>query len=283
MPKVSVLMPIYNTQEEHLREAIESILAQSYTDFEFLILNDSPDNTSLESIVASYNDSRIQYSVNEKNLGITPSRNKLIDMAQGEYLAVMDHDDISMPERFAKQVAFLDEHADVGVVGTWKVRINGKKDANNVIEHSAIEEELMLSCCLMHPTVMLRKTVLIETGVRYEESFSPAEDYALFCRLIGKTRFANIPEILFVYRNHADNTSHKQRQKMYDADLRIKAFVRHDNPLLWKTVSACLIKSKKIKVFGLPFLHIHTEANITKCYLWNTILLYSVKTTIQRN
>ncbi len=283
MPKVSVLMPIYNTQEEHLREAIESILAQSYTDFEFLILNDSPDNTSLDAIVASYNDSRIHYSTNEKNLGITPSRNKLIDMAQGEYLAVMDHDDISMPERFAKQVAFLDEHADIGVVGTWKVRINGKKDTNNVSDHSSIEQELMLGCCLMHPTVMLRKAVLVETGVRYEEAFSPAEDYALFCRLIAKTRFANIPEILFVYRNHANNTSHKQKQKMYNADLRIKAFVRHDNPLLWQTVLTCARHCKKIKIFGIPFFTIYTDGSRTKCYLWNTILLYAVKKIIQRN
>lgn len=106
MPKVSVLMPVYKTQEEHLRQAIESVLNQTYADFEFLILDDCPDDTR-EDIVKSYQDKRIKYSQNEKNLGITPSRNKLIDMAQGEYLAVFDHDDISLPERFAKQVALF--------------------------------------------------------------------------------------------------------------------------------------------------------------------------------
>ena len=85
MPKISVLMPIYNTPKEYLKEAIESILNQTFTDFEFLILNDSPDNTELDKIVASYKDKRIRYSKNEKNLGITPSRNKLIDIAKGDY------------------------------------------------------------------------------------------------------------------------------------------------------------------------------------------------------
>ena len=92
MPKVSVLMPIYKTNEKYLKEAISSILNQSYTDFEFLILDDCPEDTR-EEIVKSFKDKRIKYFKNERNLGITPSRNKLIDMAKGEYLAVFDHDD----------------------------------------------------------------------------------------------------------------------------------------------------------------------------------------------
>lgn len=87
-------MPIYNTDERYLREAVKSILDQTYEDFELLILNDSPDNTYLDKIVESFADKRIRYFKNEFNLGITPSRNKLISLAQGEYLAVMDHDDI---------------------------------------------------------------------------------------------------------------------------------------------------------------------------------------------
>ena len=117
MPRVSVLLPVYNTRPEHLREAIDSILAQTFADFELLILNDCSTNTDVEEVVKSYTDPRIVYAVNERNLGISPSRNRLLDMAQGEYLAVMDHDDISLPERFEKQVAFLDAHPDVGIVG----------------------------------------------------------------------------------------------------------------------------------------------------------------------
>ena len=103
MPKVSVLMPVYKTDENYLREAIESILSQTFEDFEFLILDDCPEDDR-EEIIKSYKDKRIKYSKNETNLGITRSRNKLIDMAKGEYLAVFDHDDISLPERFQKQV-----------------------------------------------------------------------------------------------------------------------------------------------------------------------------------
>ena len=97
MPEVSVLMPVYNTRPEHLREAMESILAQTFTDFEFLILNDASSDPRVEEVVQSFSDPRIVYAVNEKNLGISGSRNRLLDMAKGEYLAVMDHDDISLP------------------------------------------------------------------------------------------------------------------------------------------------------------------------------------------
>jgi glycosyltransferase involved in cell wall biosynthesis len=117
-PAVSVVMPIYNnTQEEFLREAISSILSQTFTDFEFLILNDSPDNTKLDNIVKSFHDKRIRYYKNKKNLGISGSRNKLIELAKGEFLAIFDHDDISLPDRLEKQVEFLNAHPEIGVCG----------------------------------------------------------------------------------------------------------------------------------------------------------------------
>ncbi len=120
-PKVSVLTPIYNTNPVHLREMIESILNQTFTDFEFLILNDSPDNRDIEKIVLEYakRDKRVKYAKNEKNMGITPSRNKLLKMATGEYVAIFDHDDISVPTRLEKEVAYLDTHPYVGVVSGW--------------------------------------------------------------------------------------------------------------------------------------------------------------------
>ncbi|WP_418765953.1 glycosyltransferase family 2 protein, partial [Mailhella sp.] len=118
MPRISVLMPVYNTRPEHLREAMDSILSQTFTDFEFLILNDCSTDPQVETVVKSYTDPRIVYAVNERNLGISGARNRLLDMAQGEYLAVMDHDDIALPTRFEKQVAFLDAHPEIGIVGS---------------------------------------------------------------------------------------------------------------------------------------------------------------------
>ena len=160
MPRISVLMPVYNTRPEQLREAMDSILAQSFQDFEFLILNDCSPNTDVEELVKSYADPRIVYAVNERNLGISGSRNRLIDMAKGEYLAVMDHDDISLPERFARQVAFLDAHPDVGIVGTFTREIGKGKLHQPPTDDVSIKKMLMVHCDLSHPSCMLRSSVL---------------------------------------------------------------------------------------------------------------------------
>lgn len=278
MPKVSVLMPIHNTQESHLREAIESILAQSYPDFELLILNDSPENTKLDAIVASYSDTRICYTKNEANLGITGSRNKLMSMAQGEYFAIMDHDDISLPERFAKQVAFLDTHEDIGVVGTWYQEIVGGKLRQYPTENNVIESTLLSSYCIHHPTTMIRASIFVKNDLQYEEEFSPSEDYRLWCRLIGKTCFANIAEILFQYRNHTSRTSLLSGKKLRYIGAHIKNDVRATHPLLWQKAKTKVTFMKKIKILGVPFFFIYTKNNLTKCYLWNCIPLYSIIT-----
>lgn len=115
MPKISVVMPVYNTKEEWLREAIESILNQSYKDFEFIIIDDGSDK-SIEPIVNSYNDARIVL-IRQENQGIAKSLNYGFKISKGEYIARMDSDDISMPERFEKQVNFLDKNPQISVLG----------------------------------------------------------------------------------------------------------------------------------------------------------------------
>lgn len=281
MPKVSVLMPVYKTNENYLRDAISSILNQTYTDFEFLILDDCPDD-SREEIVKSFNDKRIKYIKNDQNLGITPSRNKLIDMAKGEYLAVFDHDDISLSTRFEKQVQYLDEHKDVGVVSCKIKTMIGGKISKNPTNDTDIKLALMRVCALTHPAAMIRKAVLIENNIRYEEEFSPAEDYALWCRLIPFTKFHNINEVLFHYRDHAENTSHKQDGKMYNATLAIWSFMKNDNPALYEEF---LLKAKhttRIRLFGfIPFLTIIKQANKTKVYLFEKIPLFTIKSVIK--
>ena len=169
VPKVSVLTPVYNTQEEHLRACIESILNQTYTDFEFIILNDASTNSNVEAIVKSYQDSRIVYAVNDTNLGISPTRNKLIQMAKGEYLAVFDHDDISMPDRLAEEVAYLDSHPEVGCVSGQAEVFGGKKGSGvwSVPEQNeAIQRKLLTASCVIHPACMLRKSVLEKYGIQ---------------------------------------------------------------------------------------------------------------------
>ena len=119
MVKISVLLPVYNTKEAYLRETIESILHQTFKDFELIIVNDASTDSNVEKVVKSYKDRRIRYFKNPVNLGISQTRNRLIELAKGKYLAVMDHDDIALPKRLAEEVAFLDKHSEVGVVGTW--------------------------------------------------------------------------------------------------------------------------------------------------------------------
>ncbi len=162
-------MPVYNTRSEHLREAIDSILAQTFGDFEFLILNDCSTDSQVEDVVKSYSDPRIVYTVNERNLGISGARNRLLDMAKGEYLAVMDHDDISLSERFEKQVAFLDAHPEVGVLNTQFGTVGKEKSSNIAMDDITIKKALMMHCGdVCHPSCMLRRSVLEEHGIRYE-------------------------------------------------------------------------------------------------------------------
>lgn len=282
MPKVSVLMPIWNTQEEYLREAIESILAQTYQNFEFLILNDSPENGKLDAIVASYPDARIRYERNEQNMGITPSRNKLIRMAKGEYLAIFDHDDVSLPERLEKQVAFLDAHPEVGVLGTGIREIPSGREVHYPQENEEIRMGLMWGCVVAHSAAMVRASVLRETGICYEEKFSPSEDYALWCRLVSHTQFYNLPDVLFLYRFHASNTSKGQAQKMKHATYAIRAFVEADNPALYREYLSRAEHVTRIRLFGfIPLLTFRKNGNRQKVYLFEYLLLYTRKIVIK--
>lgn len=260
IPKVSVVLPVYQTPETYLRETIESILVQTYTNFEFLILDDCPEK-SVESIVKSYSDKRIRYYKNTQNLGIASSRNKLIDLSQGEYLAVIDHDDIALPERLQKQVSFLDSHPKVGVVGTWYERFPNKKINKKFIVNSQIERDLMFNCSILHPSSMIRKAVLVENNIRYEPEFTPAEDYALWCRLIGKTEFANIPEVLQRYRDYEKNTSKKQAAQMKQASVCIHKILEQKHP---KLMTEAQSKISHIRFLGIPLITKRQYGGVSK-------------------
>ena len=212
MPKISVLMPIYNTNNEYLKESINSILNQTYNDFEFLILDDCPENLENQKIIESFQkkDPRIKYFRNVSNLGISKSRNILLDKACGKYIAVMDHDDISLPNRFYEQITFLDNHPDYGVCGCQIYLLKENKISYRPVEDHEIKKLLCntLICPIHHPAVMIRTELLRKYNISYEESFSPAEDYALWLRLSKVTKFYNLKECFFEYRNY-DNTTSK--------------------------------------------------------------------------
>lgn len=203
-PKISVVMPAYNS-EQYIAEAIESILNQTFSDFEFIIINDgSTDGTA--DIVKSYNDKRIKFVDNSENRGIVAVLNQGLSMARGEYIARMDSDDISHKNRFEKQIAYMDSHMECGVLST-AYHMFGTKE--RVVVHPKYVGLLNLleGCYVAHPAVMIRKSVLDKYDFRYLQEFKHAEDYELWSRMALVTEIHNLSDVLLEYRWHGANVS----------------------------------------------------------------------------
>ena len=199
-------MPIYNGSE-FLSEAIESILNQTYSDFEFLIIDDCSTDQSINQ-VKSYNDKRIQLIVNEKFIGQSTTLNKGLRLTKGEYIARMDQDDISMPNRFKKQLEFMVDNPEVDVCGSW-LQLMGKHDGILELDTDSerIKINLLTNQNLAHPAVMIRKSTLVKCNLNYNPTFSVAQDYDLWVRMFEYCSFANLPEPLLRYRMHDDQSS----------------------------------------------------------------------------
>lgn len=272
-PKISVLMPVYKTPNDFLVEAIKSILNQTFKDFEFLILDDCPTDTR-EDIVKSFNDDRIKYFKNEKNLGISASRNKLINLASGEYLAVFDHDDISLPTRLEKEAKFLDENKGVGVVSCQMKFMYTDYTTTHPLTNHLIKGTMLSNCCIPHTASMIRKSVLIDNNIRYEANFSPCEDYMLWARLMDVTIFHNINEVLVLYRDSDQNTSHNSAAIMSDKTTAIREMLLQKHPFI-KELS--LRKYTYIKLLGIPFLKIKKTLTSKKYYLFGFIPFLNIK------
>ena len=271
-------MPIYKTNRDYLKESIKSILDQSFKDFEFLIIDDCPIDTR-EDVVLSFNDSRIIYEKNTENLGISATRNKLIEKAKGEYLAIFDHDDISLPNRLEKQVSYLDLNPNVGVLGC-EVQYFGKD--NRLIKNPSCDHDIKLAlmsyCAVIHPGSMVRRTLLIDNNIRYKEQYSPAEDYALWCDLIPYTRFYNMPEVLLNYRVHKANTSKVQQEKLKNSATALHAFNRVVNPELFYEFKERCEYTFKYRLFGcLEFLKVIKTRDKKDYLLFGLIRLLSIK------
>lgn len=226
-PKVTVLMSVYNG-EKYLQEAIDSILGQTFKDFEFLIINDgSTDKTG--EILESYNDPRIKIIDNKKNIGLTKSLNIGLRKAKGEYIARQDADDISMPERLKEEVVFLEMHQDYAVVGTFAKIINENSEIlyflERPVEDLKIREVFKKDNCIIHGSSMIRRVCLSDTGF-YNELMIRSQDYELWLRLSKKYRLANIGKYLYMWRKHCENIEAKYigEQKIYV----ILAMVKHD-------------------------------------------------------
>jgi glycosyltransferase involved in cell wall biosynthesis len=202
VPKVTVLMAVYNG-ERYLREAMESILCQTFQDFQFLIINDgSTDNT--RDLILSYDNTRIMLVDNKHNVGQTRSLNRGLELAAGELIARQDADDVSEPERLDKQVAFLNRHPEVALLGTWykEIDVQGTVigDRKLPCDTTDIRWSLLFFCPFVHGSVMFRKSVVSEQIGFYNEAFAYAQDHELWYRIARRLPVANLPEPLVRYR-----------------------------------------------------------------------------------
>lgn len=225
MPKVSVVMPAYNA-EKYIGDAIDSILSQTFIDFEFIIIDDgSTDHT--KDIILSYDDPRIIFLENKKNSGIVITLNKGIQFARGTYIARMDSDDIAISNRLEQQVNFLDNYKNIGVVGT-ALRVFGEGIDNQdrfFPENSEqLKAGLLFNSCLAHPTVMFRHSLIQNASECYDGQFSGIEDFALWWKLAQITDFGCINEVLLLYRSHKNQITKDKSQARIDRSFR---FLNH--------------------------------------------------------
>lgn len=196
-PAITVLMPVYNASR-FLRESIESILNQSFTDFEFLIIDDgSIDNTS--AIVESYSDTRIRFIKNDQNLGISATLNRGISLAQSSLIARMDADDVSYPDRLKKQYDYMKYHPECALLSTW---VKVVTEENTFIRLERYRSEfyyynLTFECWMYHPSIMFRREPIVKVGM-YSKPYS--EDYDLFWKVSSQFKIWNLPEPLLDYR-----------------------------------------------------------------------------------
>lgn len=208
---ITVLMPAYNA-EKYIGEAIESILNQTFGDFELMIIDDGCTDGTM-GIVNSFQDSRIRVITNEQNLGLIATLNKGLSLIETDFIARMDADDISLPQRLEKQLNFMQANPDVGACGTWYDNIlpdgSEKKGGRYLPSHNEILFKNLYQLHIIHGTTMMRMQVIRDNNLSFNSSFSHAEDYDFFVRFAEVSKLHNIQESLYIIRHHGESVSKK--------------------------------------------------------------------------
>jgi len=222
-PKVSVIMAAYNCAE-FIREAIDSILNQSLQDFEIIVVNDcSTDHTA--DVVSSYSDPRVILINNKENRGAPFSRNQAIKRAQGQYLAIQDADDVSLPGRFELQAKFLDENNDYSVVGSYVYEIDGKSRKLRTVKFPVDDQQLKSSmlfvCSIVHSSAMIRRDFFIRENLFYDETFPSSQDYEMWSRAMLKGKMYTLPVFLAEYRRSANQMSQTKKEVQHSQAVRV--------------------------------------------------------------
>jgi glycosyltransferase involved in cell wall biosynthesis len=207
---ISVIMPVYNG-DKFLRTAMESIISQTYTNFEFLIINDGSKDNSNE-IIKSYTDPRIIHINNPTNLGLTPTLNKGLSLATGEFIARMDCDDKSHPDRFRQQIEFLTTNPDYGVVASLVALVDEnftpiKVGGVQIIDDYELQLSLFFGNVFMHGETMFRKELMEKYNLKYDENYKLCEDYKLWVEFAKISKLKTLPEVLYYYQVNPNGMS----------------------------------------------------------------------------
>lgn len=222
-PRISVVMSAYNA-ERYISEAIDSVLAQTFRDFELIIIDDaSTDNTVQE--IKKYSDKRVIFIMNSRNVGVSSVRNVGLRSARGKYIAILDADDISLPTRFEIQYRFLEENPNIYLVGTGAVNMNENGNETTVFNPLITPEKLAVALrkqnCFCHSTIMFRR----EPQILYREKMKYCEDYDLFLQALSLgQRLQNIPDRLLKYRVYASSISMSKRGYQFLSAMKTREF-----------------------------------------------------------
>lgn len=217
-------MALYNA-EQFIGEALDSIMCQTYANWELIIVDDCSTDKSLE-IIKKYSDDRIILLQNKINSGPAISRNKALNAAKGEYVAVLDADDIMFPNRLEIQVNYLIKHTQIDILGTSALMIDECGNKLTVSKYYMSPEEIkttiLFRCPLIHSSVMMRKAFLVNNDLSYNENFPCNQDYELWSRVVFLGNIRIIPDVLVKYRISPNQISQKKRQKQLDLALSLR-------------------------------------------------------------
>lgn len=223
-PALSVVMPTYNAAR-HVREAIGSVLAQDFTDFELLLVDDGSTDDTARILQEFSADSRVRVLRNERNLGLIATLHRAYDECRAPLIARMDADDICEPSRFRKQIEFLRTNAEIDIVG-GAIRFFGNIPEPKLFQfptkHADIRPAMLFFCPLAHPALMFRRRLVDDGLLRYDEAFKHAEDYHLWSQLLDRALAANLPDAVLSYRLHPQQVSSDSSSKQHEASLRVR-------------------------------------------------------------
>ena len=252
-PKATVLMPAYNA-EAYIREAIESVLSQTFSDFEFLIINDGSQDSTAD-IVRSFHDPRIVFADNKDNAGVIARLNQGLSLALGEYIARIDSDDVwSDREKLAKQIGFLDQNPGYGLLGTLGTAIgkSGEKlfPLDFPLGDADIRKSFLIRNCFINCSAVLRKSLLEKSG-GYDPSEKHAEDYGLWLRLGNVSKIANLPESMVCYRVTPEGDSLSNNIRSIRNSIMLAKKHRHSYPSYFAAMAKWHAKLLILRMIGI--------------------------------